>query len=300
VLSDLARIYTKNGAQPGWIELKSQAKQWKALAKDQPFDLVLFNNSKPEELNLVRRTKARVRAIYILGWGETRLEEIEQEIKARKPGPVLSVVRQVFDDPEFLILACSSWIGEHLRARYRKDTQTLLGGINREHFRPYPKPDDGALRIYYSGDPRSRKGTDIVRKAVGEALSRSRRMMSFQDTYWRRGFSQERLGRWYSEATIFADGQLWAGWNNPVLEAMACKTPVVCTDIGGVRDFATDGETALLVRPGDSEPITKALMRLMKSPKLRQQLAENAYEAVAEFTWERTAKRLVEIVEERL
>ena len=112
--------------------------------------------------------------------------------------------------------------------------------------------------------------------------------------------SQVEMGRWYSEATIFADGQLWAGWNNPVLEAMACKTPVVCTDIGGVRDFARDGETALLVPPDDVKAMAAALFRLSQLPGLRRGLAENAYEAVSEFTWERTARRLVSLVEERL
>src|SRR4030042_7161399 len=82
-LNDLghnAHVYSKKGQQPAWIELNNQAKRWDALRNDQPFDLVLFNNSKPEELNLVRKTLARVRAVYILGWGGTRLDEVGRAI----------------------------------------------------------------------------------------------------------------------------------------------------------------------------------------------------------------------------
>ena len=295
-------VYTKNGQQPAWIPLFAPVKLWKEI--NGTYDLALFNNSKPDELRLVRKTDAKVRAFYILGWGETRLDDIEQHIKGGSPDPGIRVIRSVFDDLDFLVLACSTWIGEHLRERYRKDAEILLGGINREHFKAHPKPKDpssgGTLRIYYSGDPRNRKGTEIVKKAISNVHFSRRHAALIRRTYWGEGLSQEQMGRWYSEATIFADGQLWAGWNNPVLEAMACKTPVVCTDIGGVRDFARDGETALLVSPKDYKAMANALMKLVKSPKLRHDLAENAYEGVSQFTWEKTAKRLVELVEGRL
>lgn len=282
-------LYTKNGRKPGWIPLFTPVKLWGAI--EGTYDLALFNNSKPEELNLMRKTRARVRAFYVLGWGETRLGDIERQIKEGGTGDAIHVIRSVFEDPNFLILACSSWIGDHLRARYRKDAETLLGGINREHFKPYPKPND--LRIGYSGDPRKRKGTDTTEQAIKEARGTGL-------TYWGRGMSQPQMGRWYSQLAIFADGQQWAGWNNPVLEAMACKTPVVCTDIGGVRDFAFRGETALLVPPDDVKAMRDALRRLMKDRGLRETLADNAYAHVERFTWEKTAQRLVRLVEERL
>jgi len=290
-------VYTKNGQKPRWIPLQAPVKLWGAVRGG--YDLLLFNNSKPEELQLVRRAKARVRAFYVLGWGETRLDDIEQQIKEGSPSAAIRVIRQAFDDPEMLILACSTWIGKHLQERYREDAQILLGGINRDHFRPYPKPEDQLMRYYYSGDPRKRKGTDTVKKAISEAIHRLKRTGSVQ-TYWGKGMPQVQMGRWYSEATVFADGQHWAGWNNPVLEAMACKSPVVCTDIGGVRDFAFHECTALLVPPDDVDAMTEALVRLVKDPVMGGHLAQNAYEHVGQFTWEKTARRLVELVEGRL
>lgn len=292
-------VYSKGGGQPGWIQLNVKVQPWGALRNDGPFDLVLFNNSSSEEYNLVRYARAEVRAFYILGWGETRLDEIEREIMCPRPGPAIQVIRSVFDDPQFLILACSTWIGDHLRDRYRGDTETLLGGINRAHFQPYDKPHDRLLRIYLSGDPRKRKGTDTTNMAIRE-MQAGGRHRAVMKTYWAKGMSQPEMGRWYSEATIFADAQHWAGWNNPVLEAMACKTPVVCTDIGGVRDFAIDGKTALLVPAKEVKAMAHRLGELADSETLRAQLAQRAYDHVQQFTWDRTAARLVKLVRERM
>lgn len=69
------------------------------------------------------------------------------------------------------------------------------------------------------------------------------------DTYCGKGISQEKMAEKYSSADIFVEASWQAGWNNPVAEAMACKVPVVCTDIGGVKDFAFHEKTALLVPP---------------------------------------------------
>lgn len=292
-------VYSKGGGQPGWIQLDVKVQPWQALRNDGPFDLALFNNSSAEEYNLVMEARAEVRAFYVLGWGETRLDEIEQEIMSPRPGPAIQVIRAAFEDLDFLILACSTWMGDHLRDRYRGDTETLLGGINREHFQPYDKPRDDWLRIYLSGDPRKRKGTDTTSMAIREMMKRMK-TQAITKTYWAKGMSQPDMGRWYSEATIFADGQHWAGWNNPVLEAMACKTPVVCTDIGGVRDFAIDGETALLVPPREVKAMARRLAELADSETLRARLAERAYDHVQQFTWDRTAARLVQLVRERI
>ncbi|MFC5970139.1 glycosyltransferase family 4 protein [Halomarina salina] len=77
------------------------------------------------------------------------------------------------------------------------------------------------------------------------------------------------------------------------LEAMACGTPVVTSDLPGVRQYATDGESALLVPPGDVERLAARLDTVVSSPELRRELGQ-AGRAVAEsFTWRATAERLL-------
>jgi glycosyltransferase involved in cell wall biosynthesis len=81
---------------------------------------------------------------------------------------------------------------------------------------------------------------------------------------------------------------------------MACKTAVVCTDIGAVKDFAVDGETALLVKPGDIESMAKDVIELLGNPYMRYRLSEKGYKKSQQFRWENTAERFVELVNQRL
>jgi glycosyltransferase involved in cell wall biosynthesis len=86
------------------------------------------------------------------------------------------------------------------------------------------------------------------------------------------------------------------GSPNALLEAMAAGVPVVATAVGGVPEIATDGETALLVKPGDARALAEAMGRLLGDRPLGSQMAARARQLVRErFTPEERTKRLVEI-----
>jgi glycosyltransferase involved in cell wall biosynthesis len=57
-----------------------------------------------------------------------------------------------------------------------------------------------------------------------------------------------------------------------ILEAMAAGLPVVACDVGGVGELVADGETGLLVPPGDPARLSEALRRLLADPELRRRL----------------------------
>jgi glycosyltransferase involved in cell wall biosynthesis len=70
-----------------------------------------------------------------------------------------------------------------------------------------------------------------------------------------------------------------------IVEAMLSSTPVVATDVGSVREAVTDGETGLLVPPGDPAALATAIGRLLEDPGLAARLAANARAlATKEFT----------------
>jgi len=82
-----------------------------------------------------------------------------------------------------------------------------------------------------------------------------------------------------------------------ILEAMAAGIPVVGTRSGGVLETVVDGETGILVDPGDVEGQAEAMLRLSKDPALRQQLGDAGQKRVAEyFNMEREAERLRAII----
>ena len=89
---------------------------------------------------------------------------------------------------------------------------------------------------------------------------------------------------------------LYEGFGLPVLEAMACGTPVVTSDRSSLPEVA--GEGALYVDPGDPEAIAAAIERVLSDGQLRTRLRETGMEQAARFTWEETARRTAEILRE--
>jgi glycosyltransferase involved in cell wall biosynthesis len=77
-----------------------------------------------------------------------------------------------------------------------------------------------------------------------------------------------------------------------LLEAMASDIPVVASAAGGITDVVVDGESGLLVPPGDAAALAVALQRLRSDPELRARLAANGAARVRdEFSWDAIADR---------
>jgi glycosyltransferase involved in cell wall biosynthesis len=80
-----------------------------------------------------------------------------------------------------------------------------------------------------------------------------------------------------------------------VKEAMACGIPVVATRLEGVREILRDGQEALLVTPGQSEPLAAAILRVARDSDLRRALLARASERVQDFSAERMVERNLEV-----
>ncbi|NOZ30242.1 MAG: glycosyltransferase family 4 protein [Chloroflexi bacterium] len=91
----------------------------------------------------------------------------------------------------------------------------------------------------------------------------------------------------YGGAELFVFPSLYEGFGLPVLEAMACGAPVVCSDRASLPEVA--GDAALLVDPTDAEALAGAITRLLTDEGLRQEMRRRALARAAEFSWERTA-----------
>jgi glycosyltransferase involved in cell wall biosynthesis len=83
------------------------------------------------------------------------------------------------------------------------------------------------------------------------------------------------------------------GMPNVVLEALAAGTPVVATEVGGVAEIIRDGETGLLVPPGDVRRVADAISRLLSDRSLADAIRDNGVRlAVQSYTCRRMAERL--------
>lgn len=75
----------------------------------------------------------------------------------------------------------------------------------------------------------------------------------------------------------------WEGLPRVVVEAMAVGVPVVATDVGGINEAVTDGESGLLAPAGDAEALARAVLRVFDEPGLAHRLRGAAGERVVEF-----------------
>ncbi len=100
---------------------------------------------------------------------------------------------------------------------------------------------------------------------------------------------------------VFALPSLYEGSSLAVLEAMAAGRAVVSSAIGGTDELIDDGESGLLVPPGDAKALAAALRRLLSDTALRASLSHRARERVErDFTREAMARRVESIYEELL
>jgi len=108
------------------------------------------------------------------------------------------------------------------------------------------------------------------------------------------------VGSIYNGGSIYLCPSWLEGFHLPPAEAMACGCAVVSTDIGGVRDYAEHGVTALLSPPRNPKALAENLLCLLKDDALRIELAKAGHERIQQFTWERSTDLMEQFITERV
>ena len=108
----------------------------------------------------------------------------------------------------------------------------------------------------------------------------------------------EQLPGLLSNAIALILPSLWEGFGLPVLEAMACGTPVVCADVASLPEVA--GKAALMVDPLNASAIASAMDRLLTNSQLRTQLQTAGLKRAQQFSWEKTGQATVEVLRQYL
>lgn len=96
-------------------------------------------------------------------------------------------------------------------------------------------------------------------------------------------------------ADVFAFPSLYEGFGLPALEAMACGTPVVSSNISAMPEVL--GDAALLVDPLDVECLAETLRQILLNDQLRTELTKQGFKRSQRFTWVKAAQKYLEVYE---
>ncbi|WP_435156819.1 glycosyltransferase family 4 protein [Haladaptatus sp. DFWS20] len=103
----------------------------------------------------------------------------------------------------------------------------------------------------------------------------------------------DELPGYYTAADVVCLPSHYESFGMVNLEAMACGTPVVTTDLPGITEYAFDRETAMVVPPKQPDELAKSIGEVLSMPDLRTRLSENGRAIAKRYSWERSATDLV-------
>jgi len=157
--------------------------------------------------------------------------------------------------------------------------------VARGELRVHPRYSD--LRLIIIGD-------EIARHpALRHAVIQSR----VEDSVRFLGFVPiETLRSFYQTASAFVFPSLYEGFGLPPLEAMACGTPVVCSNVSSLPEVV--GNAAVIVNPENVFDISRGIREVLTDESLRAKLIERGFAQVQRFSWDRTAEQVLQTYQE--
>ena len=217
-----------------------------------------------------------------------------------------------------LVLTPTQVIADEVISTFGKDgarVQPFYNGVDTTAFCPSAAalPEDGKAYIFTSGAIEARKNVETLlhaRARLGPDFGWGIRIAGGvrnpvyraeledlivelglqQQVSWLGFVSEAELITLYQQASVFVTASRDEGFNIPPLEAMACGTPVVCSDIAVHRELFHDG--ALLFATESAAELADILQRLHDDAGLRQQLRQQAQTCVDRYSWPAMARRV--------
>jgi glycosyltransferase involved in cell wall biosynthesis len=106
----------------------------------------------------------------------------------------------------------------------------------------------------------------------------------------------EMLPAFYNACDLFVFPSFYEGFGIPLLEAMACGCPIACSNRTAMPEVA--GKTAVLFDPASADSMGQALHDMLANLDLCQKLGESALERSRSFSWDATARTVLDVYQE--
>ena len=229
------------------------------------------------------------RPVVVQLWGT------DVELARRAPRLARALLRRVR-----LVVCASSMLADAARELGATEVRVVPSGVE---LPPEIGEEEEPPYVLYAGRLSPEKGvTDLVAAANGFRLVVAGDGPLRDRVPGALGFlPRHDLEPLYEGCAVVACPSYREGFGVACADAMAHGKPVVASAVGGLRDLVVDGETGLLVPPGDVPALRAALERLMEDPELRRRLGANGRKRAEErLSWSRVVPALTAAYAEAL
>lgn len=201
-------------------------------------------------------------------------------------------------------IVISTWLRDIMRERFGAHAEVLVTPVDRGLFHPVPAapgPGPRVLMLHH----------DYAWKGVADGVEAAARVKRVVPALTLIGFGikpprgaspydefhadppQAQLAHLYSSCEIYLCPSWDEGLGMPPMEAMACGAALVTYDNGGCREYARDGQTALVARRRDVADLAAKLERVATDAGLRDKIAEAGQRLITTaFDWDRAVQRI--------
>jgi len=210
----------------------------------------------------------------------------------------------------------SKYWQRQLKNEYGLDSTVTYNGMDLSDFSNLPTRTTKRPTVLFVGGLEPRKGLEYLIRAMERVVDAipDVRLVAVAKTGFRgsdqwlsyRSLAQElgildridynesvdeaTLLQFYSDCDVLVLPSKTEGWGLSLMEAMACRKPVVASRAGGIPELVREGVDGILVDPGDVRRLAEAIVDLLGNPELRQRMGVAGRRRAAQFSWEQAAQ----------
>ena len=197
-------------------------------------------------------------------------------------------------------ITISQWLVDLMWTLYDdRNISFVANSVDTEQFYAPPRGKQPTPTVGMSYSPIGWKGCDINLKAFSIVVQKipSLRLVAFggtpsldlplpPGTEYAYSPNQSTLKSFYAKCDAWLFGSRTEGFGLPILEAMACRTPVIGTPAGAAPELLTDG-AGIPVKPEDPEDMARAIEQICKLPDAEwRKMSDAAYATATQYTWD--------------
>lgn len=138
---------------------------------------------------------------------------------------------------------------------------------------------------------------------VGEYKTLTKKLGIEKNVEFRGFIENDNLVDLYNQSELFVLPSIGneEGFGMVLIEALACKIPVISTEIVGIAKEIKQNSCGIIVKPRDSKALANSIIRLLKNPNMIKEMGENGKKLVdSDFSWEKISKQVNDIYQEVL